>query len=84
MNKIIPLRTCIVTRNKREKKDLLRIVKTKDGLIQIDVDQNIDGRGVYITKSSSVIKKAIDKKILLRVLKIKELDKNIIDELLKI
>ena len=56
--KKIPLRTCIISREKLPKKDLLRIVRTPDGNIIIDETGKANGRGAYIKKDVSVINKA--------------------------
>ena len=54
----IPLRTCVVTREKVPKKDLLRIVRTPEGNVCVDDTGRKNGRGVYITKSIDVLEKA--------------------------
>lgn len=61
-----PLRTCIVTREKLPKEQLLRVVKTKDETITFDPTGKMNGRGAYIKKDIDVIKKAQQKKILSR------------------
>ena len=58
---------CVVTREKHEKRDLLRIVKNKDGEIFVDESGKANGRGAYITKSMDVVDEARKKKILERV-----------------
>ena len=61
-----PLRTCLVTRDKLPKEQLLRVVKTKDATITFDPTGKMNGRGAYIKKDIDVIKKAQQKKILSR------------------
>ena len=61
-----PLRTCLVTREKLPKKQLLRVVKTKDDTIIFDPTGKMNGRGAYIKKDIDVIKKAQQKKIISR------------------
>lgn len=56
--KKIPLRTCIITREKLPKKELLRIVRTPDGNVIIDESGKANGRGAYVKKDVSVINKA--------------------------
>ncbi len=56
--KKIPLRTCIITKEKHEKKDLIRIVRTPDGKVEIDLTNKKNGKGAYITKDITVIEKA--------------------------
>lgn len=53
--KKIPLRMCVVTKNREEKRNLLRIVKTKDGEILVDTTGKLNGKGAYITKSPEVL-----------------------------
>ena len=61
-----PLRTCLVTREKLPKEQLLRVVKTKDDIIIFDPTGKMNGRGAYIKKDIDVIKKAQQKKIISR------------------
>ena len=62
--KKIPLRTCVVTKEKLEKKDLLRVVKDNEGNVFVDETGKANGRGAYIKKDIEVLKKAIKTKIL--------------------
>lgn len=62
--KKIPLRTCVVTRNKHPKQELIRIVRTPDGQILVDTSGKINGRGVYLEKSLACIEKAQKSKII--------------------
>lgn len=66
----IPLRTCVVTREKLEKKDLIRIVKNKENEVFIDMTGKANGRGAYIKKDMEVIEKAKKSKVLDRHLEI--------------
>lgn len=52
------LRTCALTREKLEKKDLIRIVRDPQGNVFIDDTLKADGRGCYIKKDKDVIIKA--------------------------
>ena len=63
-NRKIPMRSCVVTREKLPKLELLRIVKTTDGNIVVDESGKINGRGAYIKKDINVLDKAIKSKIL--------------------
>ena len=65
--KKIPQRMCVVTRNVCDKKDLLRIVKTKENLVFVDTTGKANGKGAYITKDIDVLNKAIKDKTLDRV-----------------
>ena len=44
----IPTRTCVICREKRQKNELLRIVKSPEGEIVFDVTGRMDGRGAYV------------------------------------
>lgn len=60
----VPLRTCVVTRKKLEKKDLLRIVKNNEGEVFVDETGKANGRGAYIKKDIETLEKAIKTKAL--------------------
>lgn len=67
--KRIPLRTCVVTREKLPKQELFRVVRTPNKEIIIDDEKGkTNGRGAYLKKDLKVIKKAKDKGILDRQL----------------
>ena len=68
--KSIPLRTCMGCNEKKPKKELVRIVKNKDGEIFIDRTGKADGRGAYICDSIECLEKVIKSKRLERVLEI--------------
>lgn len=67
----IPMRTCIVTREKCEKMDLVRVVRTPDGNVEVDLTGKKNGRGAYLKKDLEVFERAKTSKILERVLEIK-------------
>ena len=62
--KKIPMRTCVVTKESLPKKELLRIVRTPEGDIEVDETGKSNGRGAYIKKDLSVLEKARKSKIL--------------------
>lgn len=68
--KKVPMRTCVITKEKLEKRDLLRIVRTPDGEVVVDPTGKANGRGAYLKKDGLVIKKAKDSKILERILEV--------------
>lgn len=70
MQKKIPLRTCLVTKEKLSKKELIRIVKTPDGRVVIDEAGKINGHGAYLKKDSLVFDKAKKTKILEKALNV--------------
>ena len=67
-NRKIPMRSCVVTREKLPNSELLRIVRTTDGDIIADISGKINGRGAYIKKDIAVLEKAKKSKILERQL----------------
>lgn len=67
VNKKKPMRTCTACNNQREKKDLLRIVRTTEGNIEADLTGKKNGRGAYICKSEECLNKIIKSKKLERV-----------------
>ena len=69
-NKKIPMRSCVVTREKCEKKDLIRVVRTPEGEVKIDLTGKMNGRGAYIKKDVSVVDKAKKSKALERHLEV--------------
>ena len=62
----IPLRTCVISKEKLPKQELLRVVKTPDGEIKIDVTGKLNGRGAYIKKDLLVLEKVRKSKALER------------------
>ena len=60
----IPLRTCVVTNEKLDKRDMLRIVKDKEGNVSIDLTGKMNGRGAYIKRDVKVLDEAIKKRSL--------------------
>lgn len=78
--KKIPMRTCIITKEKLPKKELIRVVRTPEGEIVIDEIGKVNGRGAYLKKDIEVIKKAKNNKVLNRVLEV-ELPNSIYEKL---
>lgn len=62
--KKVPLRTCVVTKEKLEKKDLFRVLRTPEGNVIVDDTNKANGRGAYIKKDLDTILKAEKSKIL--------------------
>ena len=54
----VPLRTCVVTKEKLEKKDLIRVVKNNNGEVFVDLTGKANGRGAYIKKDVNVLNDA--------------------------
>lgn len=81
--KKMPERTCVITKEKTLKKDLLRIVRDKEGNVSIDLTGKANGRGAYLKKDSEVIEKARKTKALEKILEVTISD-NIYEEMLNI
>ncbi|MDO5569081.1 MAG: YlxR family protein [bacterium] len=79
MNKVI-LRSCIVTKDKCPKSELLRIVLTKEKEVLVDKNGNIKGRGAYIKKDIKVLNKLKKSNILEKKLRTK-VDNKIYDQI---
>lgn len=73
-------RRCIVCRGFFDKKVMLRLCHDREGLVIIDKDGTAGGKGSYICKSSSCIKKAQKKRIPDRIFK-RSLDRDFYDGL---
>ncbi len=80
--KKIPLRSCVVTRERFPKKELIRVVRTSEGIV-IDETGKVNGRGAYIKKDLKVIEKAFKGKHLSRALE-SEIPDEIYEELKKL
>ncbi len=68
--KKIPLRTCVVTHEKLPKKELLRIVRTPEGMVEADLTGKKNGRGAYIKNDLETLEKAKKSKVLERHLEV--------------
>lgn len=66
----VPMRTCVVTHEKLEKKELLRVVRDNEGNVFVDETGKANGRGAYIKKDREAIEKARKSKILERHLEV--------------
>ncbi len=78
------MRSCVVTKEKLPKNELIRIVRTPDGNIIIDDEKGkSNGRGAYLKKDIEVINKARKSKILERHLET-TIDDDIYDKLIEL
>ncbi|MGX6970153.1 RNase P modulator RnpM [Vagococcus bubulae] len=64
----IPMRKCVVSNEMKPKKEMIRIVRSKEGEISIDPTGKMPGRGAYLSMEPEVVQKSWDQKILDRVL----------------
>ncbi len=65
--KKIPMRSCVITKEKCAKQDLIRIVRTPIGEIVVDITGKLNGRGAYLKKDINVFEKAKKSKALDRI-----------------
>ena len=83
MNKKIPMRTCVITKEKLPKKELIRIVRNKDGEVSVDETGKQNGKGVYLKRDLEVVNKARSNKALNRYLEC-EVNDSIYEEILNL
>ena len=58
MNKKVPMRQCVGCGEMKSKKEIMRILKTAEGDIVLDVTGKKNGRGAYLCKTEECLKKA--------------------------
>lgn len=81
--KKIPLRTCVITKEKLPKKDLLRIVRTPEGEVKIDETGKLNGRGAYIKKDIAVLERIKNSDVLQKKLEC-NIEESVYEEIEKI
>lgn len=81
--KKIPMRRCLATNQSFPKKDLLRIVRTPEGEVKVDLTGKLNGKGAYIFKSLEALELARKKKVLSRALET-EIKEEVYEEILKV
>lgn len=64
----IPFRKCVGCKEQKSKNELIRVVKSKDGEISLDLSGKKNGRGAYICKDIDCLEKAYKSKSLNRSL----------------
>lgn len=78
--KKIPMRTCVVTKEKCPKMELIRIVRTPLNEVIIDLNGKANGRGAYLKKDLEVFEKARKTKVLNKYLEV-EIKDEVYEEL---
>ena len=68
--KKIPQRQCMGCRERKEKRDLIRVVRAPDGSVSLDFRGKAPGRGAYICPDMACLKKALRSKALDRSLEV--------------
>ena len=70
MQKKIPQRQCMGCRERKAKREMIRVVRQPDGTVSLDFGGKMNGRGAYICPSSECLKKAQRSKALDRSLEV--------------
>lgn len=78
----IPLRKCLATNEQLPKKELIRVVRNKEGEVFVDPTGKMNGRGAYLKRSREAIEIAKKKKLLARSLQV-DIPEEIFEELEK-
>jgi hypothetical protein len=78
--KKVPMRSCVVTHEKLPKQELVRVVRTPEGSVIVDVTGKANGRGAYLKKDLSVFEKAYSSKVLNKILEV-DVPDGVFDEL---
>ena len=66
--KKIPMRRCLATNESFPKKELLRIVRTPEGEVKVDLSGKLNGKGAYLSLSAEALAIARERKVLNRAL----------------
>ena len=70
MQKKIPQRQCMGCRERKEKRQMIRVVRTPEGAVNLDFSGKMNGRGAYICPDPDCLKKALRSKALDRSLEV--------------
>ena len=70
MQKKIPQRQCMGCRERKAKREMIRVVRGTDGAVSLDFGGKMNGRGAYICPDPECLKKAIRSKALDRSLEV--------------
>ena len=70
MQKKIPQRQCMGCRERKAKRELIRVVRTPEGEVKLDFSGKLNGRGAYLCPDAECLKKAIRSKALDRSLEV--------------
>jgi predicted RNA-binding protein YlxR (DUF448 family) len=77
----VPLRKCVASQEMKPKRELIRIVRSKEGEVSIDLTGKKSGRGAYLSKDKAVILQAKKKNSLANHLKT-QIDDSLYEELI--
>ena len=78
--KKVPMRKCVGCQERKEKKELIRVLRTPEGAVVLDETGRANGRGAYLCRSAECLKKAIRNRGLARSLE-QEIPEEILETL---
>jgi len=78
-----PMRSCVISREKLPKNELVRVVRTPEGNVIVDLTGKSNGRGAYLKKDKEIFEKAKKTKILNKILEV-EVNDEVYEELNKL
>lgn len=82
MQKKIPMRQCMGCRERKPKKELIRVVRSPEGVVSLDFKGKAPGRGAYVCPNEECLKRALRSKALDRNLEV-TVPESVLDELKK-
>ncbi len=78
--KKVPMRKCVITNERLPKKELIRVVRTPENEVVVDLTGKKNGHGAYLKLDASVFQLARSKKLLNKYLEV-EVPESLYDEL---
>lgn len=82
-NRKVPLRRCIATGEMHPKKEMIRIVRSKEGEVSVDETGKTSGRGAYVSKTEHAVAEAKRKNVLKHQLEV-NIPESIYEDLLAV
>ena len=82
MIKKVPQRQCMGCRERKSKREMIRVVRGTDGTVHLDFGGKATGRGAYLCPNPECLKKAMKANSLGRALEI-EIPQSVYDALLR-
>ncbi|MBM7698288.1 RNase P modulator RnpM [Kurthia huakuii] len=82
-NRKVPLRRCVATNEMHPKKEMIRVVRSKDGEVSVDETGKKSGRGAYVSKTEHAVAEARRKNVLKHQLEV-EIPEQIYEDLLAV
>lgn len=82
MQKKIPQRQCMGCRERKPKREMLRVVRQTDGTVVLDFSSKLNGRGAYVCPDAECLKKAQKSRALERCLEA-EIPQDVYDRMIR-